>query len=91
LSNTRRTPQAVDPAAQAPGRAAPDAGLQVALQRWVGEGGRDRRPRRPRRGRRARSIEQIDANATQEASDTQSSADAEDRAAKSPADEGGQG
>jgi hypothetical protein len=35
-------------------------------------------------------VKQIDENATQEASDAQSAADAEDQAAGSPADQGGE-
>jgi hypothetical protein len=42
------------------------------------------------RARTQRSITQIDENATQAASDTQSASDAEDEAARSPADEGGE-
>jgi hypothetical protein len=65
-----------------------DPCLDEALQRWVGEGGADTDNDL---SLRTTSIEHIDTNATQEASDAQSSADAEDRAAKSPADLGGQG
>lgn len=65
-----------------------DPCLDEALQRWVGEGGADA-DNRP--FPRTTSVEHIKTNAQRGGSDTQRAADADDRGAKSPAEQGEQG